>query len=121
MGEELKERLGLTLGRVREIQEEKTEGAVPAYLREAASFICHAGELLRRNLSEGEWTFGPTGAEELSLRELSDHLWKEATEEGYAGSVLDPDAAAARLPEELAGPLCFLRTELLAMIPAASE
>lgn len=115
--EEVKERYELVMERIREIQ---TEHSVPkpygAFFQRAAKFICQADEVMKQ---EQEGQLESRTIEE--CEETNQTLYADILPENYEKSYANPKTAAELLGEEFGAILCFLYTELRAMISYAFE
>ncbi len=114
--EEAAERYTLAIDRIREIPEETDEKYAGAFFRQTAAFIGMVNELLV--LEESGGIENRTLAE---CREWNERLFGGLSPENYQKSFANPDYAASVLPEEYASLLCFLSSELYALIPYAFE
>ncbi len=120
--EAVRERLELSLDRIRSIKEEDARLPYGLYFKRAAGFLGMIRELLTaRGIGEKEL---PESWEKLSLEELSDwnhRLYEDILPENYGESFANPDYAADCLGKEFGPLLSFLYTELRGCIVYAFE
>ena len=120
--EALRERLELSLDRIRSIKEEDARLPYGLYFKRTAGFLGMIRELLTaRGIGEKEL---PESWEKLSLEELSDwnhRLYEDILPENYGESFANPDYAADCLGKEFGPLLSFLYTELRGCIVYAFE
>lgn len=111
--EAVRERLELSLDRIRSIKEEDARLPYGLYFKRTAGFLGMIRELLTaRGIGEKEL---PESWEKLSLEELSDwnhRLYEDILPENYGESFANPDYAADCLGKEFGPLLSFLYTEL---------
>ena len=120
--EAVRERLELSLDRIRSIKEEDARLPYGLYFKRTAGFLGMIRELLTaRGIGEKEL---PESWEKLSLEELSDwnhRLYEDILPENYGESFANPDYAADCLGKEFGPLLSFLYTELRGCIVYAFE
>lgn len=120
--EAVRERLELSLDRIRSIKEEDARLPYGLYFKRTAGFLGMIRELLTaRGIGEKEL---PESWEKLSLEELSDwnhRLYEDILPENYGESFANPDYAADCLGKEFGPILSFLYTELRGCIVYAFE
>lgn len=120
--EAVRERLELSLDRIRSIKEEDARLPYGLYFKRTAGFLGMIRELLTaRGIGEKEL---PESWEKLSLEELSDwnhRLYEDILPENYGESFANPDYAADCLGKEFGLLLSFLYTELRGCIVYAFE
>lgn len=120
--EAVRERLELSLDRIRSIKEEDARLPYGLYFKRIAGFLGMIRELLTaRGIGEKEL---PESWEKLSLEELSDwnhRLYEDILPENYGESFANPDYAADCLGKEFGPLLSFLYTELRGCIVYAFE
>lgn len=120
--EAVRERLELSLDRIRSIKEEDARLPYGLYFKRTAGFLGMIRELLTaRGIGEKEL---PESWEMLSLEELSDwnhRLYEDILPENYGESFANPDYAADCLGKEFGPLLSFLYTELRGCIVYAFE
>lgn len=120
--EAVRERLELSLDRIRSIKEEDARLPYGIYFKRTAGFLGMIRELLTaRGIGEKEL---PESWEKLSLEELSDwnhRLYEDILPENYGESFANPDYAADCLGKEFGPLLSFLYTELRGCIVYAFE
>ena len=120
--EAVRERLELSLDRIRSIKEEDARLPYGLYFKRTAGFLGMIRELLTaRGIGEKEL---PESWEKLSLEELSDwnhRLYEDILPENYGESFANPDYAADCLGKEFGPLLSFLYTELRGCIVDAFE
>lgn len=120
--EAVRERLELSLDRIRSIKEEDARLPYGLYFKRTAGFLGMIRELLTaRGIGEKEL---PESWEKLSLEELSDwnhRLYEDILLENYGESFANPDYAADCLGKEFGPLLSFLYTELRGCIVYAFE
>lgn len=120
--EAVRERLELSLDRIRSIKEEDARLPYGLYFKRTAGFLGMIRELLAaRGIGEKEL---PESWEKLSLEELSDwnhRLYEDILPENYGESFANPDYAADCLGKEFGPLLSFLYTELRGCIVYAFE
>lgn len=120
--EAVRERLELSLDRIRSIKEEDARLPYGLYFKRTAGFLGMIRELLTaRGIGEKEL---PESWEKLSLGELSDwnhRLYEDILPENYGESFANPDYAADCLGKEFGPLLSFLYTELRGCIVYAFE
>lgn len=120
--EAVRERLELSLDRIRSIKEEDARLPYGLYFKRTAGFLGMIRELLTaRGIGEKEL---PESWEKLSLEELSDwnhRLYEDILPENYGESFANPDYAADCLGKEFGSLLSFLYTELRGCIVYAFE
>ena len=120
--EAVRERLELSLDRIRSIKEEDARLPYGLYFKRTAGFLGMIRELLTaRGIGEKEL---PESWEKLSLEELSDwnhRLYEDILPENYGESFANPDYAAECLGKEFGPLLSFLYTELRGCIVYAFE
>lgn len=120
--EAVRERLELSLDRIRSIKEEDARLPYGLYFKRTAGFLGMIRELLTaRGIGEKEL---PESWEKLSLEELSDwnhRLYEDIRPENYGESFANPDYAADCLGKEFGPLLSFLYTELRGCIVYAFE
>ena len=120
--EAVRERLELSLDRIRSIKEEDARLPYGLYFKRTAGFLGMIRELLTaRGIGEKEL---PESWEKLSLEELSDwnhRLYEDILPENYGESFANPDCAADCLGKEFGPLLSFLYTELRGCIVYAFE
>lgn len=120
--EAVRERLELSLDRIRSIKEEDARLPYGLYFKQTAGFLGMIRELLTaRGIGEKEL---PESWEKLSLEELSDwnhRLYEDILPENYGESFANPDYAADCLGKEFGPLLSFLYTELRGCIVYAFE
>ena len=120
--EAVRERLELSLDRIRSIKEEDARLPYGLYFKRTAGFLGMIRELLTaRGIGEKEL---PESWEKLSLEELSDwnhRLYEDILPENYGESFANPDYAADCLGKEFGPLLSFLYTELRGCIVYAYE
>ena len=120
--EAVRERLELSLDRIRSIKEEDARLPYGLYFIRTAGFLGMIRELLTaRGIGEKEL---PESWEKLSLEELSDwnhRLYEDILPENYGESFANPDYAADCLGKEFGPLLSFLYTELRGCIVYAFE
>lgn len=120
--EAVRERLELSLDRIRSIKEEDARLPYGLYFKRTAGFLGMIRELLTaRGIGEKEL---PESWEKLSLEELSDwnhRLYEDILPENYGESFTNPDYAADCLGKEFGPLLSFLYTELRGCIVYAFE
>ena len=120
--EAVRERLELSLDRIRSIKEEDARLPYGLYFKRPAGFLGMIRELLTaRGIGEKEL---PESWEKLSLEELSDwnhRLYEDILPENYGESFANPDYAADCLGKEFGPLLSFLYTELRGCIVYAFE
>lgn len=120
--EAVRERLELSLDRIRSIKEEDARLPYGLYFKRTAGFLGMIRELLTaRGIGEKEL---PESWEKLSLEELSDwnhRLYEDILPENYGESFANPDYAADCLGKEFGPLLSFLYTELRGYIVYAFE
>lgn len=120
--EAVRERLELSLNRIRSIKEEDARLPYGLYFKRTAGFLGMIRELLTaRGIGEKEL---PESWEKLSLGELSDwnhRLYEDILPENYGESFANPDYAADCLGKEFGPLLSFLYTELRGCIVYAFE
>lgn len=120
--EAVRERLELSLDRIRSIKEEDARLPYGFYFKRTAGFLGMIRELLTaRGIGEKEL---PESWEKLSLEELSDwnhRLYEDILPENYGESFANPDYAADCLGKEFGPLLSFLYTELRGCIVYAFE
>lgn len=120
--EAVRERLELSLDRIRSIKEEEARLPYGLYFKRTAGFLGMIRELLTaRGIGEKEL---PESWEKLSLEELSDwnhRLYEDILPENYGESFANPDYAADCLGKEFGPLLSFLYTELRGCIVYAFE
>ena len=120
--EAVRERLELSLDRIRSIKEEDARLPYGLYFKRTAGFLGMIRELLTaRGIGEKEL---PESWEKLSLEELSDWnhcLYEDILPENYGESFANPDYAADCLGKEFGPLLSFLYTELRGCIVYAFE
>ena len=120
--EAVRERLELSLDRIRSIKEEDARLPYGLYFKRTAGFLGMIRELLTaRGIGEKEL---PESWEKLSLEELSDwnhRLYEDILPENYGESFANPDYAADCLGKEFGRLLSFLYTELRGCIVYAFE
>lgn len=120
--EAVRERLELSLDRIRSIKEEDARLPYGLYFKRTAGFLGMIRELLTaRGIGEKEL---PESWEKLSLEELSDwnhRLYEDILPENYRESFANPDYAADCLGKEFGPLLSFLYTELRGCIVYAFE
>lgn len=112
------ERYEFCMERIAEIPGETTAEEAPTdpYFHETAKLILRIQEVLR---SEQDGSLAKRTIDQ--CRKENVELYRDLMEEHYGKSYANPDYAAEKLPEEYAGVLCFLASELHAMIPYAFE
>lgn len=115
--EEVQERYELMMERIMAI---RTENNVPEkyqdYFKKAAEFICLADQVLSQK------TAGQLDSRNLEECEAVNHqLYADILPENYDESYANPAVAVHLLGEEVGSLLCFLYTELRAMISYAFE
>ena len=107
--EAVRERLELSLDRIRSIKEEDARLPYGLYFKRTAGFLGMIRELLTaRGIGEKEL---PESWEKLSLEELSDwnhRLYEDILPENYGESFANPDYAADCLGKEFGPLLSFL-------------
>ena len=120
--EAVRERLELSLDRIRSIKEEDARLPYGLYFKRTAGFLGMIRELLTaRGIGEKEL---PESWEKLSLEEFSDwnhRLYEDILPENYGESFANPDYAADCLGKEFGPLLSFLYTELRGCIVYAFE
>lgn len=120
--EAVRERLELSLDRIRSIKEEDARLPYGLYFKRTAGFLGMIRELLTaRGIGEKEL---PESWEKLSLEELSDwnhRLYEDILPENYGESFANPDYAVDCLGKEFGPLLSFLYTELRGCIVYAFE
>lgn len=120
--EAVRERLELSLDRIRSIKEEDARLPYGLYFKRTAGFLGMIRELLTaRGIGEKELL---ESWEKLSLEELSDwnhRLYEDILPENYGESFANPDYAADCLGKEFGPLLSFLYTELRGCIVYAFE
>lgn len=120
--EAVRERLELSLDRIRSIKEEDARLPYGLYFKRTAGFLGMIRELLTaRGIGEKEL---PESWEKLSLEELSDwnhRLYEDILPKNYGESFANPDYAADCLGKEFGPLLSFLYTELRGCIVYAFE
>lgn len=120
--EAVRERLELSLDRIRSIKEEDARLPYGLYFKRTAGFLGMIRELLTaRGIGEKEL---PESWEKFSLEELSDwnhRLYEDILPENYGESFANPDYAADCLGKEFGPLLSFLYTELRGCIVYAFE
>ena len=120
--EAVRERLELSLDRIRSIKEEDARLPYGLYFKRTAGFLGMIRELFTaRGIGEKEL---PESWEKLSLEELSDwnhRLYEDILPENYGESFANPDYAADCLGKEFGPLLSFLYTELRGCIVYAFE
>lgn len=120
--EAVRERLELSLDRIRSIKGEDARLPYGLYFKRTAGFLGMIRELLTaRGIGEKEL---PESWEKLSLEELSDwnhRLYEDILPENYGESFANPDYAADCLGKEFGPLLSFLYTELRGCIVYAFE
>lgn len=120
--EAVRERLELSLDRIRSIKEEDARLPYGLYFKRTGGFLGMIRELLTaRGIGEKEL---PESWEKLSLEELSDwnhRLYEDILPENYGESFANPDYAADCLGKEFGPLLSFLYTELRGCIVYAFE
>lgn len=120
--EAVRERLELSMDRIRSIKEEDARLPYGLYFKRTAGFLGMIRELLTaRGIGEKEL---PESWEKLSLEELSDwnhRLYEDILPENYGESFANPDYAADCLGKEFGPLLSFLYTELRGCIVYAFE
>lgn len=120
--EAVRERLELSLDRIRSIKEEDARLPYGLYFKRTAGFLGMIRELLTaRGIGEKEL---PESWEKLSLEELSDwnhRLYEDILPENYGESFANPDYAEDCLGKEFGPLLSFLYTELRGCIVYAFE
>lgn len=120
--EAVRERLELSLDRIRSIKEEDARLPYGLYFKRTAGFLGMIRELLTaRGIGEKKL---PESWEKLSLEELSDwnhRLYEDILPENYGESFANPDYAADCLGKEFGPLLSFLYTELRGCIVYAFE
>ena len=120
--EAVRERLELSLDRIRSIKEQDARLPYGLYFKRTAGFLGMIRELLTaRGIGEKEL---PESWEKLSLEELSDwnhRLYEDILPENYGESFANPDYAADCLGKEFGPLLSFLYTELRGCIVYAFE
>jgi aminopeptidase len=120
--EAVRERLELSLDRIRSIKEEDARLPYGLYFKRTAGFLGMIRELLTaRGIGEKEL---PESWEKLSLEERSDwnhRLYEDILPENYGESFANPDYAADCLGKEFGPLLSFLYTELRGCIVYAFE
>ena len=120
--EAVRERLELSLDRIRSIKEEDARLPYGLYFKRTAGFLGMIRELLTaRGIGEKEL---PESWEKLSLEELSDwnhRLYEDILPENYGESFANPDYAADCLGKEFGPLLSFLYAELRGCIVYAFE
>lgn len=120
--EAVRERLELSLDRIRSIKEEDARLPYGLYFKRTAGFLGMIRELLTaRGIGEKGL---PESWEKLSLEELSDwnhRLYEDILPENYGESFANPDYAADCLGKEFGPLLSFLYTELRGCIVYAFE
>lgn len=114
--EEIRERYALCKERVAGIPEETGNEGTDRYFQKTASLLQKISEIY------GMWEADTLAGRDLATcREWNVKLYGDLQGEGYETCYANPDFAAKELPQELAGLLCFLSSELYGLIPLAFE
>lgn len=115
--EEVKERFGLVMERIAEIErEEAVEAPYIDYFKKVSGFI-----LLNKKVLEQEESGALDKRSLAECKELNDRLYQDILPENYEKSYANPAFAVETLGEEFGGLLSFLYSEIRAMIPYAFE
>lgn len=116
--EPVRERYMLCMERIAEIPQEAKalEGSLSDFFTKAAQLLLTAKNILERGADGSLFTRTLD-----KCRAENEALYAELSEAHYGESFANPDYAAEVLPETVAGPLCFLYSELYATIPFAFE
>lgn len=115
--EEVEERYGLSLGRIREIRtEQSVSQPYRDYFKKSAEVICFMDGILCMALDQKLWERTLSECEACNM-----DLYRELLPEHYSSSYANPAAAVQMLGEEFGGLLCFLYTELRGLAAYAFE
>lgn len=114
MEDDLRERINLSIGRIRYIEKDAYSARFKAYFKEVADFIIYAYDNIPKARNISRLNFN-------ELYEINQELYDDILQENYSTSFANPDYSVEFLGEEFGKILAFLYFEIRGIIPYLYE